>query len=236
MTTTLSGTTITYSDGSTQPTVGASGDLVTRIFTAPGTWTKPATTGFGALKFIRVRIWGGGGGGGGSNSYAFAYGGAGGGGGWSQGIVPAPFLPASAITVTVGPGGTAGAAVASTTAGGAGGTGGTTSFGPWLSTTGGAGGSVDVNGYGIGGISGGSAGVTALTPTVADQWRSFGAGSGFYGQTGLYGSLTGSAGSTGTGYGTGGGGGTSGPTPATAAPRFAGGAGAAGLVVVEEFY
>ncbi|MGB3900444.1 MAG: hypothetical protein WA973_18055 [Mesorhizobium sp.] len=91
------------------------------VFTASGTWTKPAGLPPDAL--IRVQVWGGGGGGGGRKG--------GGGGGYSEGVFLASSL-SSTVIVTVGAGG----ANASTGANG-----GTSKFGEYVAASGGIGGS-----------------------------------------------------------------------------------------------
>ena len=100
-------------------------------FTAPGTWTKPATT---TQVFVVVI----GGGGGGSNNYNAppffpkGPGGGGGGGGLRSAVLPVT----APVPVTVGAGGTGGPDVSSPYDGTAGGT---TSFGPFSVGGGGAG-------------------------------------------------------------------------------------------------
>jgi len=98
----------------------ASGQIQTQVFTAPGTWTKPAS-----CSQVRVTVVGGGGGGG---SITFARGG--GAGGFTQAIVSVT----APVAITVGSGG-AGAIVPAATAG----SGGTSSFGSLVSVTGGTG-------------------------------------------------------------------------------------------------
>jgi hypothetical protein len=93
-----------------------SGQLQTELFTAPGTWTKPAS-----CTQVKVTVVGGGGGGGGFSAY-------GGMGGVGIAIVPV----SAPVTITVG---TGGAASPSPT----GASGGTSSFGPAVSATGGTG-------------------------------------------------------------------------------------------------
>jgi hypothetical protein len=88
----------------------AGGQFQTQLFTAPGTWTKPAS-----CTQVRVTVIGGGGGGSPSAKAGFG------------GIAIAANVPVSApVTVTVGAGGPGG------------GSGGTSSFGPLVSATGGA--------------------------------------------------------------------------------------------------
>ena len=96
------------------------GQFQTEIFTAPGTWTKPAS-----CTQVRVTVVGGGGGGG-SVSPARR----GGAGGFTQAIVSVT----APVAITVGSGGD-GAIVPAATAG----SGGTSSFGSLVSVTGGTG-------------------------------------------------------------------------------------------------
>jgi hypothetical protein len=113
------------SDGSTwtSAAAGGGGSFQTQVFTAPGTWTKPASA-------TQVRVTVVGGGGGGNGGTAPAVGSPGGFGGFAF----ASNIPVSApVTITVGAGGGGGAA------GIGGGTGGTSSFGPAVSATGGGG-------------------------------------------------------------------------------------------------
>ncbi|MFI0718930.1 hypothetical protein [Streptomyces sp. NPDC021224] len=102
------------------------------VFTASGTWTKPA----GAL-WVVVEVVGGGGGSGGcaaTGASQAACSGAGGGGEYAKGTYPASGIGSTAA-ITVGAGGTAGASTP-----GAGGDGGTTSFGATITAAGGRGG------------------------------------------------------------------------------------------------
>jgi hypothetical protein len=110
-------------------TVG--GQLQTQLFTAPGTWTKPAS-----CTQVRVTVVGGGGGG-----QATSPGFVGNYGGLAMAQVPV----SAPVTITVGAGGDAGAS------------GGTSSFGPAVSATGGAAGSPAPAGPGTGTVSVGTA-------------------------------------------------------------------------------
>lgn len=106
-----------------------------QVFTASGTWTRPA----GAI-FTVVEVQGGGGGGGGAASTgagAASCGGGGGGGEFARGAFSAATTGTSQA-VTVGPGGTTGPAGGTGT--GQAGTGGTSSFGALVTAIGGAGG------------------------------------------------------------------------------------------------
>jgi hypothetical protein len=187
-----------------------------QVFTTSGNFTVPA----GAIR-LRVRVIGGGGGGAGCASGDA--GGCGGAGGYSEGIIVV--TPGDVITVTIGSGGSGGTAGNNN-----GGDGGTSSFGAFLSATGGNGGGNNgstfaggVGGVGIGGIvnvygSSGSDGGSSIT-SVNGQ----GGASQFGGAARAVngGGAVGNAG----GYGSGGGGSYSG--------SGIGGAGSAGIVVVE---
>lgn len=200
-----------------------------QVYTGNDTWTKPA-----GLVRVKVTVVGGGGGGGGTNA-ATAAGGGGGGGGTSVKTVAAASLGATeAVTV-----GAAGAAGANT--GGTGGTGGTSSFGAHCSGAGGVGGvgSASNNAIVLGGAGGsGSSGDINLTGSSGGPVNSTGGGatapatSGGGGNSTLGGGSAGvasaAAGNAGGNYG----GGGSGAYGATAL----GGAGAAGIVIVEEFF
>ena len=202
-----------------------------QVFTSPATWTKPD-----GLRYIKVTVVGGGGGGGGTRGVAppaaNTYG-SGGGGGGGTGIkyIPAPTIPGP-VVVTRGAGGAGGVQppAAGATAGAAGGT---SSFGSFVSATGGAiqpgteytgavggvGSNGDIN------IKGGGGQGATISPG-ADYGQQ--GGSSTMGGGGASGPGTGGAGGL---YGGGGGGARA---PSTTA--YAGGAGANGIVIVEEFY
>jgi len=192
----------------------------TTVFTSPGTWSKPAT-----VQRIKVTVIGGGGNGG---SGPTGSGGSGGGGGGGAAIrwIPAPSIPGP-VSVTRGAAG------------------GTSSFGAFASATGGQSGTTAVSfqsrGGGDGGVgsggdlniggSGGGAGGSAPSPSPANLVFGGAGGSSIFGGggagTGAGGVIGGQAGAPGRNYGGGGGG---------AAANLTAGAGAAGVVIVEEFY
>jgi len=212
---------VTFPDGTTQASKASPGNVVTTLYTSPAPWTKPAD-----LKAVRVTLLGGGGGGGGYRGGPASFPGSVGGGGGAGGFggAQAPTIP-SPLTITVGAGGAGGPAPGTVASRTAGSPGGTSSFGALISATGGAGGGP------AGGASGtftstpqgvGFQGESTTNPAGGDAFQNWG-----------FGGSGGGTGSTGTGYGSGGGG-VSGPDP-TATP-YAGGAGKAGFVLVEEFY
>ncbi len=128
-----------------------------QIFTAAGTWTKPAA----ATSVYVVCIGGGGGGGSGRRGAAATArggGGGGGGGGFSETTFPASVLP-STVAVAVGSQGLGGSAAASDPSNGNGGSaGGASSFGTYLQASGGGAGGGGTTGAG----SAGGAGVGQL--------------------------------------------------------------------------
>jgi hypothetical protein len=217
--------------------VGVTGVDV-QVFTANGTWTKPA----GAQR-VRVRCVGGGGAGGGAGAASAAQntkGGGGGGGECREAWFNASSLGAT-VAVTIGAAGTGGS--------GAGGNGGNTTFGAHVTANGGSGGGTALTSaaaFGIPGGAGGSGGSggTAFTGTaggngfgdgglgVSGQGGSSGGGHGG-GAIGRSSASAGSsqAGATGGLYGGGGGGALVTSTGSAAN----GGSGAAGLVVVETY-
>jgi hypothetical protein len=204
--------------------------------TGTGTFNFTVPTGIFKLKVTVVA--GGGGGGGiiGNNSNFTPSGGGGGAGGATVSIINV--TPGNVIAVTVGAGGTAGSA------GNTGGTGGSSSFGAFCSATGGSGGGGATAGFGAGGaggtatggavnisgqsghmgvyLAGSSTNNGSVNPSVGNGGDS-GFGLGFGGNA-----ITNQSGPAGTGYGGGGAGGS-----ANGIQSLAGGAGAAGIVIVE---
>ena len=195
---------------------------VSNVYTANDTWTKPAD-----ISYITVETVGGGGGGSGNTNSSSASAG-GGGGGYSKEIFTAADLfKLTTVAVVVGAAGSTGSG-----SGGPGGTGGTSSFGTSLiQATGGSGGTTSTGGTGgigtLGDINirggGGAGGASGGAVTGGSGGSSF-FGGGAQGQLG-----TGN-GNTGGVYGGGGSGAVS------SGNDQSGGAGAAGVVIVTEFY
>jgi len=214
---------VVFPDGTTQSSVGATGVVVLNTYASSGTWTKPAT-----VKSIRVTVVGGGGTGGAATtpnaSSVGSSGGGGGGGGAAIRTYPAPSIPGpqpytvggatatssfgSTVTVVSATGGVTGTSVGPGGGGGAGGAGG-----------GGSNGNIAFAG------SAGAPGTAAAAPAVG--------GSSYLGWSAINLRVPGvQAGNSGIGYGAGGNGGVRSPPSATQP----GGAGLAGVVIVEEFY
>jgi hypothetical protein len=218
--------------GSLTVTGGIAGDAyVMQTYTSPATWTKPA-----GLKAVKVTVVAGGGGGGGArgpSSPGSRFGGTGGGGGAAIRYIPAPSIPGP-VAVTRGAGGTAGPAPSTQGATTSGGAGGTSSFGAFLSATGGAGavGSPTLPGTPGDGGSGSSGDINLTGGTSRENGRnSVNNGTFLSIPNQSYTSVTG-AGQSGTQYG----GGATGAISGTVEPGFAGAVGAAGIIIVEEFY
>jgi hypothetical protein len=237
------------SDGSVfvSQAISAGGNYVQQVYTSPATWTKPT-----GLKAVRISMIGAGGGGGGvtaTGPVSNKVGGSGGSGiDLSLGYLAAPSIPGP-VSVTVGAGGTGGS-----TSGNSGNSGGTTSFGPFMSMTGGGGGTgvgggPSPGGFGASGATGGYATGPALTLTsrgkVANGERGSPAST-LAASTGVTYGLSGQRRNSGDepsidpiGFG---GGGYSGRSAGgeAAVPGIpdaqAGGNGAAGLIIIEEFY
>lgn len=203
---------------------------------SPATWTKPA-----GLKYVIVEVQAGGGGSGGvsiPNSGNEGAGGSGGGGGYSKKLIATATLGATE-TVTIGAGGTA--AGTSGTAG----TGGTSSFGSHLSANGGTGGASSGNngsGSGVSGTggtaTGGDINISGGSPAFnhradGENFVTTDGGNSILGQGGAGADASDAAsGSVGNLYG----GGASGSKSQYNDGAVNGVAGAAGIVIVTEYY
>lgn len=240
-----SGQVLTSNGAGSNPTfqdAGGSGinSVAVQTFTSSGTYTPTS-----GMVYCIIEVIGGGGGGGGTSTTGastISVAGGGGGGGYARAYSDAATIGASQ-TVTIGAGGAAGAV-----GGGNGGGGGTTSVGSiavatgggggggspaqaWIIRTGGSGGigtTGDVISKGDMGIPGcglNNTGVTFNTMGGGGGGTAFGGGPG-----GGNGSLA-TAGTAGSNYGSGG----SGATLGVSQTQLAGGAGAAGVVIITEF-
>lgn len=227
----VAGAGISISGSTGAVTVSASGGAaayVLQSYTSPATWTKPA-----GLAAIKVTVVGAGGDGGTANAtnspggfQSIASGGGAGGG--AVEYIPAPSIPGP-VAVTAGPGTNSFGAFCSATAGAAGvGVGGPTSVAGQIGAAGGSGSGGTFN------TSGGAGGSASLLPGPILLGGP--GGDSIFGGGGLGGfstSPTPNAGSAGGNYGGGGGGSVKGAgSPGT----LAGGAGAPGIVIIEEFY
>lgn len=195
--------------------ISAGGDYIMRTYTSPATWAKPA-----GLKAVKVTVIGGGGGSGGvRRGENISASGGGGGGGAGVRYIAAPSIPGP-VVATVGVGGNGGPAPGSTNTTTTGGTGGTSSFGSFVSATGGGGSTAGGGGGGIG--SSGNLNVRGDRGDNNPGFLSAGFGGGTvmagYASAGVYG------------------GGANGVVSPTFNSPQSGRPGAAGVVVVEEFY
>lgn len=197
------------------------GDYALQSYVGPATWTKPA-----GLKKVKVTVVGAGGAGGTPPPGTVAAGG--GGGGAAISYIPAPSIPGP-VAVTAGSGASSFGAFCSATAGSTGGT-----YAPGIGAAAAQGGSGGVGSGGTINITG-DGGSPSATVTGPGTFNAGGGGSsilggGAVGVVGPSGGVV--AGLPGGNYGGGGGGGFR----ATTAPGGAGGLGAPGIVIVEEFY
>jgi len=195
--------------------VGGGGNFITRVYTAPATWTLPT-----GLKAVKVTVLGGGGNGGSAVAPSVGSSSSGGGGGGGQSL---DYIPAPSITTPQSI--TAGIAT-------------TSSFGTFVSATAGANsanatatGQVQVGGSGGVGVGGqlnwsGYKGSNGSSSNGGDGGNS----AMYQGAIGQGGSNA--AGTAAGGYGTGGGGGGRLSNPIV----NPGGSGSTGYVIVEEYY
>lgn len=213
------GITISASGGATAYTL--------QSYASPATWTKPV--GLAAIKVTVVGAGGNGGSAPGSSGPASVFAGVGGGGGAGGAAIqyiPAPSIPGP-VAVTAGPGTNSFGAFCSATAGTAGGSG----TSPSSIAAGGTGGTGSGGTFNTGGQGGGHGSINPGPSASGGLGGSSILGGGGKGAAGTPGSVT-STGDAGNNYGGAGGGSLRGSTPGTTA----GGAGAPGVVIIEEFY
>jgi hypothetical protein len=222
----IDGGVLTFPDGTTQATAaggGVGGSPVNlTVFTANGTWTKPAN-----LKAVIVKVIGGGGNGGAATGYSgggtakapipgyTGAGGGGGSGGYSEKRILASALGATE-TVTIGPAGS------------------TSSFGTHATATGGAAGAAGANSAGAGGAGGlGASGdINSRGSAGTTGFMSYNGGIGGSSVFGGGAAATGGVGANGGPYG----GGASGAFRGASTGTNAGGTGASGVVIIEEYF
>ena len=247
-TTTIGAPGVTFPDATVQASAGATGIPVLNVYTSPGTYTKPAS-----VKAIKVTVVGGGGNGGGTTypggtSSTWAVTAGGGAGGISVRVYPAASLPGpqpytvgaatgtssfglSPVSVITATGGSTAPTVAVDANGG----------GYALGAAGGAGSGGQLN---IPGSQGGSviySGGAPLGPLKTGTGAStlYGAGGAGFNYSSSPSGPSSTSINSGTGYGSGGSGlgfnvgNVSTPRPAINNPATGG---AAGVVIVEEFY
>lgn len=212
-----------------------------QIFTASGTWTKPA--GLVSNGFVIVEVQAGGGAGGGTaatNAAQFAVGAGAGGGEYGRKKILAASLAAT-VAVTIGAGGTG-------VSGGSGNNGGTSSFGAHITALGGGGGIaiIDANtasrfsdggSPGTGGTGGdmyiaGSGGLGGIIDKNNNNIARGGMGGHSFMGHGGRGFTANQSGQPATNYGAGGGG----SARSVSQGATAGGAGSAGIIIVNEYY
>ena len=201
-----------YAQVNTAAASSTTGVNLITVGTSPGTWTKPAT-----VKSIKVTVVGGGGSTpAGPPTPATSRGSGGGGGGAAIRLYPAPSLPGPQPYTVGGAGGTSSFGVApATVISATGGTAGLNSGGPNSGSNGGIGSNGDMN-------MGGSGGGATVPSSVTGN-----GGNSIYGGGGAGVAGTPASANNGRNYG----GGASG-----AAGTGAGGTGASGVVIIEEFY
>jgi hypothetical protein len=201
-------------------------------FVAPGVWDATAKIAAG-LKGIKVTVVGAGGNGGGAAGAPSNYtgsGGGGGGGGAAIEYIPAPSIPGP-VNVTAGPGTNSFGAFCSATAGSAGV--GATNTAATFFNIGGAGGVGSGGNVNINGGAGVQSATTAANPTaISGAGGNSILGGGAVSAKAIAPATPTVNGINGGNYGGGGSGGAKASTPGA----VTGGAGAPGIVIIEEFY